>query len=110
MIDIETIQTLTIARLAGVIDSKTAPSFEAEILPSLTAGTDVILNLSRVPFLSSAGLRFLLLVYRQVTGAGGKSALCSVAPEIRSTMSYTGFEKFFAFHDTEEEAIAALQA
>ena len=60
--------------------------------------------------MSSAGLRLLLSIYRQITGAGGKIALAAVVDEIKDTMSVTGFLKFFVVHDTVAEAVASLAA
>jgi anti-sigma B factor antagonist len=99
---------VTIASLAGEIDASTAPAIQQQLNLLVAPGAQVVLNLSAVPYMSSAGLRLLLSIYRQITGAGGKIALAAVVDEIKDTMSVTGFLKFFVVYDTVAEAVAAL--
>ena len=101
---------VTVASLTGEIDASTAPAIQQQLNPLVTPGAKVVLDLADVPYVSSAGLRLLLSIYRQITGAGGKIALATVVEEIKDTMSVTGFLKFFVVHDTVAEAVASLSA
>ena len=49
--------------------------------------------------MSSAGLRMMLLIYRQVIGGGGRVVLVGLSEDIKDTMSVTGFLDFFTMHD-----------
>jgi anti-sigma B factor antagonist len=91
--------------LEGSIDSKTAPLVREELRPALDKATNVILDLTNVNYLSSAGLRLLLLVYREFTAKKGKLVLVGVSPEIQSVMSHTGFLNFFTLAGTQAEAM-----
>jgi anti-sigma B factor antagonist len=101
---------VTVASLTGEIDASTAPAIQQHLNPLVVPGANVVLDLADVPYMSSAGLRLLLSIYRQITGAGGKIALAAVVDEIKDTMSVTGFLKFFVVHDTVAEAVASLSA
>ena len=101
---------VNVVKLAGEIDGKTAPEIQEKVLSLVQPGVKVLLDMSGVPFMSSAGLRMLLSVYRQVTGTSGKVAITGVAEEIRDTMSVTGFLKFFVLAPSEKEGIEALEA
>jgi anti-sigma B factor antagonist len=96
------------ARLEGSLDGKTAPEVREELRPFLAAHTRMILDLSKVDYLSSAGLRLLLLLYREFAAKKGKVVLLGVSEEIRTVMSHTGFLNFFTLAGSEAEAQQAL--
>ena len=68
----------------------------------------VLLDMSGVNYISSAGLRALLMLYRQMAANDGQVALCGLTESIQDVMSVTGFLEFFAAYDTLEEGLAAL--
>ena len=108
-INITTVQQVTVVALAGDIDGKTAPQAQEHILPLVEPGGKILLDMSGVVFMSSAGLRMLLATYRQVTGNRGQIALAGLSPEIEDIMSATGFLRFFTTYETVEAGLAALQ-
>jgi len=67
-----------------------------------------MIDMSRVDYLSSAGLRLLLLLYREITARNGKLVLLRVSPEIRTVMSHAGFLSFFTLVDSQQEALHAF--
>ncbi len=101
-------QGIPIIHLAGDIDGRTAPQVQEAILPSLQANCLLLLEMSRVTFMSSAGLRVLLLLYRQMNDSNCQVALVGLPEMIRDTMSITGFLDFFTTYDTLEEGVATL--
>ena len=46
-------------------------------------------------YMSSAGLRMLLVIYRTIVGQGGKVVLVGLSEELQDTMALTGFLDFF---------------
>jgi anti-sigma B factor antagonist len=101
---------ITQVELEGSIDGKTAPQIREELSPSIQQAQKLMIDMSRVDYLSSAGLRLLLLVYRDITARKGKLVLVRVSPEIRTVMSHTGFLNFFALADSQQEALQAFAA
>jgi anti-sigma B factor antagonist len=99
------IQVIT---LEGEVDGKTAPVAQQEILPLLPAGAPVVLDFAGVGYMSSAGLRMVLLIYRQGASKGSTIALAGLSEEIRDTMDATGFLGFFTVADSVPDALAAL--
>ncbi|CCG06998.1 STAS domain-containing protein [Pararhodospirillum photometricum] len=102
-------QEITVIALEGSVDGKTAPELQAEILPVVAPLAQVILDLARVDYMSSAGLRMLLTLYRQFQAQKGRIALVGVSEDIRDVMSHTGFIGFFTLADTPEAAVAQLR-
>jgi anti-sigma B factor antagonist len=87
-------------KVAGQVDSKTVGDLRDFIDSELKQGHPVALELTEVPFMSSAGLRTLLTLQRKTTDMGVDLALIGVAPEIADTMKVTGFYQFFTIFES----------
>jgi anti-sigma B factor antagonist len=92
----------------GSIDSNTAGDLQAQIMEKVVESQNVLLDFSKVDFVSSAGLRVLLMIYRQIKSKNGKVVLVGVSEEIHDVMSMTGFVNFFEITDTIENALKTL--
>jgi len=89
-----------VIKVAGQVDSKTVSDLRDFIDSELKQGHPVALELTEVPFMSSAGLRTLLTLQRKTTDMGVDLALIGVAPEIADTMKVTGFYQFFTIFES----------
>ena len=94
--------------ITGDIDGNTAPAAQEEILPLASPDASIALDMSGVAYMSSAGLRMLLVIYRNIMGQGGKVVLVGLSEELQDTMTLTGFMDFFDHYDTIDEGLAAL--
>jgi anti-sigma B factor antagonist len=103
---IHNIDKVAVVEASGHLDSNTASEFEAKVLPLAHDGQRILLDMSGVDYMSSAGLRVLLLIYRQITDSAGHIVLTGLQDEIKDTMAITGFLDFFT---TIEDRTAALQ-
>jgi anti-sigma B factor antagonist len=108
-IDIKTIDQVTVVGLAGDIDANTAPAVQDKVLPIAESSHKILLDMFKVPYMSSAGLRMLLSLYRQVTAKDGRLVLVGLSEEIRDTMSITGFLDFFTTRDTVDAGLEVLK-
>ena len=68
----------------------------------------VILDLGRLTYISSAGLRVILLVAKTLQRQDGNLAVCSLSGPVREVFEISGFDKIIQTHDSQAEAIAAL--
>lgn len=109
-IQIKTIEQATEVDLAGDIDGKTAPIAQEQIVPQIREGSRLLLEMTRVTYMSSAGLRMLLSVYRQATAKNARIVLVGLSEEIKDTMTTTGFLSYFATCDTLEAGLETLSA
>jgi anti-sigma B factor antagonist len=100
---------VTLISISGDIDGSTAPSVQADILAAAAPDIKMILEMTQVSYMSSAGLRVLLAVYRQATAQNGQVVLVGLVEEIKDTMSVTGFLDFFTTTDTLDDAFAVLK-
>lgn len=108
-ISVKVVGQVTIVRPVGEIDSKTAPSFQEKVLSLVQAGSKILLNLSEVGFMSSAGLRVMLLTHRETAAKNAHIVLVGMCDDIKNSMSATGFLNFFTVCDTVEDGMEALQ-
>lgn len=106
-VTVQETEAAVIAAIEGSIDSKTAPDLQQSILPVINDRNKMILDLTEVTFVSSAGLRVLLMVYRQLKAKDGKVFLVGVSEEIKDVMFMTGFISFFEITPTLQEALAS---
>ncbi|MCB0164957.1 MAG: STAS domain-containing protein [Anaerolineae bacterium] len=106
---VRTIDDVTVADITGDIDGKTAPEAQAAILPLLQPGCKVIVNMSGVEYMSSAGLRMMLSMHRETASNKGHLVLVGLSEDIQDTMSATGFLNFFTIQDTVESGLDSLK-
>ena len=106
---VKTVEIFTVVELVGDIDAKTTSEIQELVLSLAQSDSKIILDLSRVAYMSSAGLRMLLLLYRTVTAKQGKIILVGLREEIRDTMAVTGFLDFFTTCDDVESGLALLR-
>ena len=107
-INVKSIGQVTVVEMAGDIDSNTAPQAQERILPLTQQATKILLDMSGVEYMSSAGLRMLLSMYRQMLRQNGGIVLVGLSEEIKDTMAVTGFLNFFTTRDTVDEGLQAL--
>ena len=81
---------LTVA-LDGRIDTLTAPQLETELAPLLGGVEALVLDLTQVAYISSAGLRVLLSTHKKMLAAGGSLTISNAVPAVREVFDITGF-------------------
>ena len=64
--------------------------------------------MSGVSYISSIGLRALLLLHRETANQHGRIVLTGLSEMIHDTMFITGFLEFFEAYETYEQGLAAL--
>ena len=102
---------VVVVRLSGRLDSSTARPAEDGIAAA-TAGIDtprIVIDLSGLSYISSAGLRVLLVTNKKVKQAGGRMALCGAAAAVREVFSISGFDTILSLQPGRSAAIAAVR-
>lgn len=107
-VDIETVEDITVVKLAGELDGLAAPIVQQQLLPIAQAGGKILLNMTEVQYMSSSGLRMLLSTYRHISNSGGRIVLVGVAGVIEDTLSAAGFLQFFTVCQTLDDGMEAL--
>ena len=74
----------------GPLDTINAPVLEDELLQDATVRKELVLDLEKVPYISSAGIRALLLLLKTIEGHG-RMKLINVREEIIEVLDTIGF-------------------
>lgn len=104
-----TVDTVTVVSLAGELDAQTAPVAHRSLSDVLPVRAPVLLDLTDLGYVSSAGLRTMLMVYREAQRIGTPIALAGVSDTLRRVLSATGFLRFFRVADNVPDGIAFLR-
>jgi len=96
-----------IIRLDKRIDSSNADELEKGIEKIVKDGKKKILfDFSGTDYISSAGLRVLLLTVKNTKKTGGKVALCSLKPFVMEVFVTAGFNQIFSIYKTCDDGLA----
>jgi anti-anti-sigma factor len=90
------------------LDSSTAPDFETELLGRIEGGANaVLLDFSTVDYISSAGLRVILLAGKRLRATGGRLALCGLTEDCLEAFRISGFDTLFPLFASVDEGLGA---
>ncbi len=98
---------IVICRPMGDLDAFTVSQFRRALADLATSST-LVIDMSEVPFVDSAGLGALIGGIRRVRELGGDVAVTSNRPTMTRLLHTTGFDRIVIVAETVEEAAAAL--
>lgn len=89
-------QGLSILRLEGYLDAHTAPEFEKAVQAEFEAGRlRLVVECSRLSYISSAGLGVFMSFIEEIRAAGGDIKICGLAPKVFQVFDILGFSALF---------------
>ncbi|MCP4116313.1 MAG: STAS domain-containing protein [Desulfobacteraceae bacterium] len=97
-----------LVRISGRLDAVTAAELDAafgEILEG--GGHNVIVSMEELEYISSAGLRVILLFAKKLHGGQGQVGFAALSGNVKEIFDISGFYSLFKIYDTVEEAFAA---
>jgi len=98
-----------IVRLSGRLDSTTSLAFEKSLLELLAnTGARLLLDLTQLDYISSAGLRVVLVAAKRSKQAQGHLVLFGLQPMVREVFEISGFLKILRTTSSLEQALATL--
>jgi len=90
----------------GRIDASTAPQLEREVVSALSSSyARCVLDLTEVEYMSSAGLRVLMLGAKTAGGVKGVFAICSIQESVRNVLAMVGFLPLLDIHENKGIAV-----
>ncbi|MDX1991432.1 MAG: STAS domain-containing protein [bacterium] len=100
-------QGVMVFALEGRVDTQGAGDMDYALQSAVASGkTRIVLDMSRVAYISSAGLRTMADVLTRTTNAGGDLKLVSVSSRVARVLEIIGFMNFFSIYDSVQAAIA----
>ena len=99
---------IRVLTLSGRLDTETAADLELSLQDLLGAGErNFLLDLAGIGYVSSAGLRVLLGLAKQLDGGRGNLRLCGLSAAVRQVFDVAGFGKLFAIFPNRDAALGA---
>ncbi len=100
----------TVLVVEGRIDSGTSAELEKKLIALIdTDGVkDIVMDFSAMDYISSAGLRVLLMVAKKAGKLGGKVVLAGLSANVREVFDISGFSNIFSIFASQEEAVKAF--
>ncbi len=96
----------TVVSVSGRLDAGTASDLEKDCANLINEGsTKLILELSALEYVSSAGLRSVLAVAKKLKAAGGGLSLCGLSGLVQEVFSIAGFDSFLPVYETVEKVV-----
>ena len=91
----EQLQSTIVLQVVGAVDSNTAPELQEALMRAAESSSGAVeLDLAKVSYMSSAGLRALLLASKALQKRGERLTLLNVPPQILNVLNLTGFTTF----------------
>ena len=91
----------------GRLDSANVRSFELVIMDHIGNGEQrLIVDFSRLGFISSSGMRVLLIAAKQLKASKGKLVLCTMRSHIHEVFTISGFDQIIPILDSRQSALA----
>jgi anti-anti-sigma factor len=106
----ERIGDVHVVTAEGRLDGIYSSAF-ANHVGELIVGTNpkILIDFADIDFVTSAGLRAVLLLMKKAKAAGGAFALSGVNDQVREVLDVSGLADMFSIHPGRAEGIAALQ-
>jgi stage II sporulation protein AA (anti-sigma F factor antagonist) len=93
----------------GRVDSASSGELERLVVSRIDAGEKrLVMDLSGVEYISSAGLRVLLMAAKRLKEPPAGLVLCGLGPSVRTVLELAGFLPLFAVEAGREQALARL--
>ena len=98
-----------ILNISGRIDGSNAFEFQNKVEESVVEGnTAVVLDLTDLVYISSAGLRVILLLAKNLKSQKVKLVMCSVIGPVKDVFTISGFNAIIPTYDTKAGALSAI--
>lgn len=102
---------VTILEPRGRVDSVSSAQLESALLRNLGTGqSQLAVNLGAVEYISSAGLRVLLLLVKKMQSGGGHLVLYAMPESVRLVFELAGFLPLFEIEDSRDAALSRFES
>jgi anti-anti-sigma factor len=107
----ERVGDVSVVTVNGRLDGIYSSAFANQVGELITGeNPKILIDFTDIDFVTSAGLRALLLLIKKAKATGSAFALCGVNEQVREVLDISGFTAMFSIHPGRAEGIAALNA
>ncbi|MEN6327194.1 MAG: STAS domain-containing protein [Syntrophomonas sp.] len=99
----------TVLAIEGRLDSSTSGELEKVFLTIMEAGEkNIVVDFAAMDYISSAGLRVLLMAAKKTSKLGGKVVLTALSANVKEVFDIAGFSSIFTILASQEEGLKAF--
>jgi anti-sigma B factor antagonist len=108
-ISVRSFKRVQLIHIAGRVDSNTAPEMDQTLKELMKKGNyNLVVELSGINYLSSAGLRALVSALRECKKWRGDVCLVNPSERVLEVLKLAGLDTLFTIYDNETEAVASF--
>jgi anti-anti-sigma factor len=105
---VEQVGSVPVIAISGRLDAASAPVFDTQFADLLkTPHARMLVDLSQTAYISSAGLRSILLLVKHTAASGGRLGLFGASPQIHEVIEISGFPSLLDVYADRDAALAA---
>jgi anti-anti-sigma factor len=109
VIETEKIKEILVFKLEGRLDGVTSKLFmDKSSAPELAEYSKIVVNCEALAYISSEGLRVLLMLAKKTKSLSGGLTLCNLNPSVNEVMEISGFSELLGVHDSVDKAVFSL--
>jgi anti-anti-sigma factor len=105
----ETQDGVLVVAPVGRLDSNSSDDLERTLRSRLEAGRRLVIDLGAVDYVSSAGLRVLLLAAKRLHDSEGQLVLCGLGDSVHQIFEFAGFLRIFTIEPSRPAALARFE-
>ncbi len=102
-------EDIKIVEIIGQLNGINSEKAEKEISALLIKNSRLVFEMSQCDYISSAGLRVLLITAKKLKLNDGHAVTCGLIEEVKDVMEMTGFDNMFNNYENLEEAVEAIK-
>ncbi len=105
-ISVKTTNEVKLLAFEGRLDTQTSPDAQRQLTRLIEEGeTKILVNLEKLDYISSAGLRVLLIVAKQLRTTDGELRICNLNEVVKEVFDISGFDMILPIFASESEAL-----
>jgi anti-anti-sigma factor len=101
--------SVVVVDIEGKLDTQTCEAALEYLLEALgSSPAQVLINLAKLDFVSSAGLRVILRAAKQVRSYSGELKVSGAQGVVKEVLEISGFDSLLDLHEDESQAMASF--
>ncbi len=105
-ITVDEVGDVRVVRIAGNLDTQTSPVTQEQLTQLIQDGaTKILLDFEKLNYISSSGLRVLLVAHKRLDDNSGQVRICNPNTMVREVFDTSGFSEIFSVYGSQAEAL-----
>ena len=105
-ISVKNTNEVKVLAFEGRLDTQTSPDAQQQLTRLIEEGeTKILVNFEKLDYISSAGLRVLLVVAKQLKTTDGELRICSLNEVVKEVFDISGFDMILPIFASESGAL-----